>query len=571
MRIKIVRLVAVGLFFVLIVHLINLQIVQNRFYFDLSRNNRIRVVPLEGQRGRILDRNGTVLAHNQLSFDLSVIPQEIKNEAELFAFLGEVLRMDPDRLESRFEARRFAPFAPVVLEENIARSLAIQIEENKFRFPGLLVEENFRRSYPYGGLYAHAIGYVGKINRLEMEKMKDYGYTPQSLVGKSGVEEYYDSFLQAEDGGLQVEVNSRGQQVRMLGYKRPSVGKDLILSLDHRIQHAAGELMAGRKGAIVVMEEDSGEILSLVSAPDFDPNIFSRKMTEEESAYVFNNPEYPLLNRAISGQYPPGSVYKIVVGLAALEAGKISENTSFTCPGYLMLGKQQFRCAHTHGLQNLPQAIAHSCNVYFFHVGSILGPDLMAKYARLLGLGAPTHVDLPYEMSGAIPTPLQRKLSQGRGWFKGDTLNVSIGQGDVLTTPLQLVNMMAIVANEGKEVYPHLIKWIGGQEINKYNLKNYVSLKELNLQKILRGVKSVVSEDSGTASLLNLPGVSISGKTGTAQSYGGKDHHAWFVGFAQSEKSRMVFCVFLEFGGASSNAVQIAKDLLARLQEEEVL
>ncbi len=563
---------AYGFFILLIVELIHVQMISHRYYFDLSRDNRIRVVPLEGRRGNVFDRNGIILAENRPSFNVSVIPQEIKNESEFFDFLAEALQVSASSLQKRFQARKFAPFAPVLLMEDISRKTAIALEENRFHFPGLIIEEGFRRNYPFGDLYAHVLGYVGKADRLNLEKLKEYGYTAQNTVGKSGVEEYYDSYLRGGVGGLQIEVNSRGQQIRMLSLKSPSAGQDLQLTLDHRIQQIAAQLLSGRQGAIIVMDLDNGEILSLLSSPAFDPNVFSRPgMTQADAGYMFSNPSSPLLNRAISGQYPPGSVFKVIVSLAGLETEKIKPETTFFCPGYHPLGEGQFRCSHIHGDQDLSQAIAHSCNVYFFYAGSLVGAELMQRYARMLGLGYPTYIDLPYESSGHIPSPIERKLSRHQGWYKGDTFNMAIGQGEVLATPLQLIRMMATVANEGREVHPHVIRSIGAEAVHKYAAKNFIHLKQQNFQLVLEGLKSTVKLPTGTAHLLDLDGMAVSGKTGTAQSSGNRDNHAWFVGFAQSEKNRIVFCVFLEFGGSSLNAVEISRDLLLRLQQEAIL
>ncbi len=571
MRIKIIRLIVIVLFLAIASDLIYVQILKGRYYFDLSRNNRIRVVLLEGKRGRILDRQGIVLAENRLSYNVSVVPQEIEDEDELFDYLGETLKENPQILKRKFIARRFAPFAPVMITEDVARDTAIALEENKFRFPGLLIEESFRRFYPFSLVNAHVLGYVGKINPFEMNRLKGYGYTTQNIVGKSGVEEYYDNFLRGEQGGLQIEVNSRGQQVRMLGFKSPSSGEDITLTIDHRIQKISNELLAGRPGAVAVMDMNNGEILAMTSSPSFDPNIFARRTKESEAAYIFNNPAAPLLNRVIGGQYPPGSVFKVVVTMAGLETGKIHPNTSFVCPGYYQIGGQQFHCSHAHGLQDLTQAIARSCNVYFFHVAEILGADILGKYARIFGLGSPTYVDLPYEAQGFIPSPLHRKLSRGQNWYKGDTLNFSIGQGDVLVTPLQLVHMLSMIAMEGRDVHPHVIKTIGAQPVQKYSIKNGIVLKEKNLREALRGLRAAVSDDEGTAHFLNINGLSVSGKTGTAQTSGNRDHHAWFVGFTKTQKQQIAFCVFLEYGGSSLNAVETAHELLLRMQAEDIL
>ena len=343
----------------------------------------------------------------------------------------------------------------MVIAEDIPREKAIVLEENRYRFPALLVQESFKRFYPLGEDSAHLLGFVGKISQERLEENKEYGYSPQSLVGYSGIEEYYDSYLSGKSGGFQIEVNSRGKQVRLLSIKEPQKGQDITLNVDSRIQQKSRELLEGKRGAIIVMDTDSGAVLGITSSPTFNPNTYF-----QEAGVLFANPSAPLLNRAIKGLFPPGSVFKVPVAICALESRKITPHTTFECPGFMELGGIKFGCSHQHGPQDLIDAIAHSCNVYFYHLGLTVGADLIYKYARLLGVGQETHIDLPYEEDGFLPSRRQKMLS-GRGrWFTGHTLNFSIGQGETLTTPLQLVRMMAIVARDGLDIQPHLIKAI---------------------------------------------------------------------------------------------------------------
>lgn len=571
MRLKIVRLIVSGLFILIVLELIYVQLIRGRYYYDLSKNNRVRAVPIEGIRGKILDRNGIVLVENRLSLNVMVMPQEIEDVQGLFAFLSKTLNEDYEKLVKRFQQRKFAPFAPVTVAENISREEAISIEENKFLFPGIIVEQSFSRLYPFAEMDAHLLGYVGKISQSRAEKLREYGFTSQSHVGYSGVEEFYDEDLRGEQGGLQIEVNSRGQQVRLLSLKDPSKGKDIVLTIDNRIQGIAQQILGGKAGSIIVMDMDNGEILGLTSAPAYDPNIFVRGLIQNDTANILTNSTAPLMNRAISGQYPPGSVFKVLLALGALESAKISPGTHFLCPGFYNLGKQQFRCSHIHGDQNLIDAITHSCNVYFYQVGRKMGAELIYQYAKAFGLGAVTGIDLPYEVSGNIPSPHQRKALSNRGWYAGDTLNLSIGQGDVLTSPIQLVMMMSTIAQNGRMVHPHVIKSIGETEINRYSAKQYIHFNEENFNVVTDGLKDVVDEDTGTGHLLEIEGLKVSGKTGTAQSSGAKENHAWFVGFSYSGKRNIAFCVFLEHGGSSRNAVELSRELLVQMQQKEIL
>ncbi len=569
MRIKILRVIIIGLFVLVAFYLGYLQLIRGPYFYSLSKNNHIRVVSLEGQRGRILDRYGALLADNRKVFEVVVIPGELKDREGLFDFLSQTLQVEKEKLLETYNQKMYASFAPVVVREDITRTQAIVIEENKFRFPGLLVQEDYRRFYPYKDTAAHLLGYVGKISRSKIEELKNYGYNPQSVIGYSGVEEFYDRYLKGEEGGMQIEINSRGEQVRLLGLKEPVKGQDVTLTIDLRIQQALTELLGNQRGVIIVMTLDSGEILGVASSPSYDPNIFVPK-TNLSTSLPFSDSGSPLLNRAISGQYPPGSIFKISVALCALKEGRINPHRTFHCNGYYKLGEREFRCTHAHGDQDLIQAIAHSCNVYFYHLGLMVGPELMEKYARLLGLGALSSVDLPYEARGSIPNPRDRKIGYPKTWYQGDTLNLSIGQGEMLTTPLQLVQMMATLAQNGKRVRPHVVKSIGGLEVSQSPYQ-MISVDQKSLRPLQQGLEAVVSDDSGTGHVLAIPGLLTAGKTGTAQAGEGRSPHAWFVGYSSSGKNRIAFVVFLEHGGASQNACRVARDLLMRLKEKDIL
>lgn len=574
MRIKILRIAIVTLFVIWGLHLFYIQIIRGFYYYNLSVNNRIRVVPLEGLRGRILDCNGLVLADNRLSFDVTVIPQDLKNSNELFAYLSQVLKVEKKNLFKAYGRKKVTPFAPVVVAEDVDKRTAMTLEENKFRFPGLYIQETFRRQYFYHEIGAQVLGYVGKISEERLEDMaglEEYGYTPQSLIGYSGIEQFYDKYLRGQEGGLQIEVNSRGQQVRLLGIRQLARGQDLQITIDQRVQMITSQALGERKGTIVVMNLDSGEILGMVSTPSFDPNAFTDNQYRSKARGYFTDEDSPLLNRAIKGLYPPGSVFKLVVATAGLMSDKLTPATSFFCPGYLALGAHTFRCSHVHGTQNLIQGIAHSCNVYFFNAGDRVGPDLIQKYARLYGLGGKTQIDLPFEEKGFIPSRVERRMKGGQGWYRGDTYNFSIGQGDTLVTPIQLLRMMTTIARGGREIQPHFLKAIGDKNIVKLSTVRMVPLSDKTIKILRDGLRQVVTDGGGTAQILNMEGFRVSGKTGTAQSSPGKDHHAWFVGWDESGKTRIAFCVFLEYGGSSYNATVVTQQILQEMRREGII
>ena len=542
-----------------------MQIIHGDYYHRQSMNNRIRVVPIDGPRGRIFDRNGIILADNHTVFHVGIIPQDVEDKRVLFDYLGQMLYRDPELLLRQFERKEQAPFVPVIFPQDIPRELAVKIEEEKFIYPGLIIQKGFERYYPFDDAGAHVIGYVGKIDEDEIEDNQQYGYTPLSYVGKTGVEKRYEAYLQGDPGGRQIEVDSRGTQVRLLGLKDPLVGRDVVLTIDQRVQIAAQELLRGLRGGIVVMDLTNGDLISLVSSPSYDPNAFSDKSKNDKLRFYFNDLSTPLLNRTVSGQYPPGSVFKIPVALAAVQLHKILPSTTFECPGYMMVGKRKFGCSHVHGVQDLEQALAHSCNVYFFHVGQLVTPPIIGAFAKAFGFDRQTGVDLPFEAKGKLVTG----SSAGRSWYTGDVLNLSIGQGYTLTTPLQLTVMMGAVANNGVILRPRVVKQVGGQEfpVMDFSKRPLIRLRDETWEVVQKGLKAVVDDQEGTGhDLKQVPGLEIYGKTGTAQSVHGKPNHAWFVGYTRSSKASVVFCVFLEYGGSSENSVKISRDLLLKLQ-----
>lgn len=572
MRIKILRIIVYGLFIFIVTGLFYTQVIQGEYFFRLSVNNRIRIVPIEGWRGQIIDRNGTVLADNRLSYDVTVTPQEIgKGQPVLFQFLSQTLKISEQVIARRYSRKKTAPFAPIVIAQDVSREDAIIIEENKYRFPSLSVQESYRRYYPLGQNSAHVLGYVGKMNVAQRERFQEYGYSMESVVGYSGVEEYYDNYLRGKEGGLQIEVNSRGQQVRLLGVREAQKGQDITLTIDSNLQWDAFDLLGGRVGVVVVLDMDNGEILSMTSSPGFDPNIFVGSGQPEEINRIFSDSLAPAMNRAITGLFPPGSVFKVIMAIAGLDTKKILPTTSFTCNGAYQLKRATFRCTHVHGAQNLVEAVAHSCNVYFYNLGLILGDEIITRYAHLMGLGEKMAIDLPYEKGGSIPGREQRRLEGRGGWHAGDTLNFSIGQGEVQVTPLQLARLMASVARSGWVVQPHVIKSIGDTPVDKFIDEQKFKIDEDILETARKGLRGAVADEAGTAHVTDLSDLFIAGKTGTAQTSGGKKTHAWFAGYAKGPARNIAFCVLLEHGGSSYNAVVLTRELLLRMKERNLI
>ncbi len=565
MRLKIIGLIIFIFIFLVACHLFYLQIIRGGEYYSLSVNNSIRIVPLEAPRGRIVDRNGVVLADNRHSFDVTVLPQEMEDKDELFDFLARVLRIEKKKLLQQFAQRKIAPFSPVVVAEDITKEQAMLLEENRYFFPGVYVQESYSRYYPFHEVGAHVLGYVGKINREELENLKDYGGSPLSTVGKNGIEAFYDAYLRGQEGGLQMQINSRGRQVSLLGIREAKTGEDITLTIDERVQQMAYDNLAGRRGAVIVMSLETGEVLSMVSSPAYDPNIFVDSQLKSQTGRLFLDAQAPLLNRAIKGQYPPGSVFKIAVAAAGLATNRLDPATTYNCDGVYEMGAAKFHCLHIHGPQNLFQGMMHSCNVYFYNVGRNLGAETIYRYAHLLGLGRPTGIDIPFEEKGNLPNPRERP------WYTGDTLNMSIGQGDVLATPIQLLRMVSTVALGGREVAPYLLKAINHQELVKLSTSRHVGMISQVYEILNNALRMVVDEAAGTAHLLDIPDIKVLGKTGTAQAGHGRDSHAWFVGYTLDTHPRVAICVFLENGGSSYNSVVITQKILTQMREAQIL
>ncbi len=571
MRLKIIRIVIGGFFLMITIRLFYLQVIQGQHLLRLSVNNRIRVVPLEGWRGQIKDRNGKILADNRLSYDVMITPQEIQGGEAVFVFLSQILGTDRHTLVQIYNRKKVAAFAPVAIAEDIPKEKAIMIEENRDRFPSLFIQENYRRFYPLRENSAHVLGYIGKMSLAKREQFQEYGYSMHSVVGYSGVEEFYDDELRGGEGGLQVEVNSRAQQVRLLGFREPKKGKDITLTIDSEIQRDALELLADRIGTVIVMDMDNGEVLGLINSPAFDPNVFVGNRDSQEINRLFADPDAPLLNRAIKGLFPPGSIFKVVMAIAGLDTQKITVDTTFFCDGSYRLRQSIFRCAHTHGLQNLIEGLTHSCNVYFYNLGMFLGVDTISHYARLVGLIEKTGIDLPYEQRGIVLGREERRLKGAGGWHAGDTLNLSIGQGQTQVTPLQMVRLLAMVAHDGRVPQPHMIKAIGNTPVEKFSSPHKIKIAETVFATIRQGLRAAVADPSGTAHVVDFSDIFVAGKTGTAQTSGGKKTHAWFVGYAKGKNRNVAFCVLLEHGGSSYNACVLTRELLLRMKEKKIL
>jgi len=421
-------------------------------------------------------------------------------------------------------------------------------------------------------LASHILGYLSQIDAWRLERLKEYGYKIQDLVGYNGIEEIYDYILRPRDGGMQIEVDSKGRLSRILGFKDSQRGKDIALTVDLRLQEIIHNNMKGNTGCAIVLNPINGDVLALASFPDFNPQIFQEDFSAQLNS-LLNDPDAPLINRAINSSYPPGSVFKIVVAAAGLERKKIDSQSKFFCSGNIQIGNRQFSCWGTHREENIVDALSHSCNVFFYNLGLRLGPQLINEYALKFGFNQQTGIDLTGESLGFLPYSLWQRIKRHQKWFAGDTANMSIGQGEILVTPLQIARMMAAIANGGKLIKPRLLKSIkdgsliinstSGQAVN-------LPISKETLQIIRKGLVGAVNEQGGTADILANLGISIAGKTGTAQ-VANAEAHGWFVGYFPVDKPRFVICVLLEHVGSGYRSCQLTKSIIEQMLAEGLL
>lgn len=554
------------LFLFLLSRLWYLQVIQSERLKTMSENNRLRFVPVASSRGVLLDRNGKVLVDNSPSFSLALIPQDVRDKDALLDKLSRILGLDRNELEEKWKkGKGRAKYFPIIVASGLTRDQLEFLEENSLWLPGIDIEMKPIRQYPNGTLAAHLFGYLGEVTEDELTR-KEFGeYNPGDYVGKSGVERSWETYLHGDDGGRQIEVDARGRFLRTINETAPTVGQSIMLTIDQGLQKTTEQALGDKAAAAVVMEVNTGEILAFASNPTFDPALFTGRMPVDTWKGYLEDKRHPLENKALKGQYPPGSTFKIVTALAGLAEGVIDEHTTVNCSGEYTLGNNTFRCwdKKGHGRVDLRRALKESCDVYFYQLGERLGVDKIAAYAREFGLGETLGVGLENEKPGVIPTAAWKEKRFGKKWYKGETLPVSIGQGFVLTTPIQLASMVATVANEGTVYRPHLVKKVvdrDGKTIKEFppEVLRKTRFTHEQYRLVKEGLWAVVNEPRGTGAAARLYEVRVAGKTGTSQVVKMRDgkgdipyqyrDHALFVAFAPYDKPEVAVAVVIEHG-----------------------
>lgn len=584
-RLFIISAAIYSLLGILVAGLWNLQMVHGKKFRTLSEENRLKLIPISPPRGIIYDRNMAILVDNQPSFNVGVIPEEIDDIETVSETLGKALTIPAEAVREMIADSGRRKFEIVPLKKDVDRKTATFLEERKTMIPGLVVQLEARRNYVLGNFASHLLGYVGEISADELERLKESGYRRGDIIGKFGVEKFHNEKIMGTRGWKWRVVNVLGKEVisdvpLLFTAKEPVAGDSVVLTIDKNIQKAAEDALGDRKGAVVAMDPRNGDILALASSPGFDPNIFSHKGKAAEIRSIFTDERSVMMNRATQGEYPLGSVFKLVIAAAALEEGVIKPETRLSCGGAFRLpgGNAVFRCwrAGGHGALDLINAIKNSCNVYFYQTGVKLGIDRIEKYARLLGFGGRTGIDLPYEAAGFVPSEDWKKKTFGEKWYPGESAVISIGQGYLRVTPLQVAAGVAAIANGGRYYRPRILKGVlGGKgEVDEFEpvVEKNLNVSGENLRLIREGMWKVVNEDGGTARKARIEGFGVCGKTGTAQTVSRNSKvqgekrlsHAWFTGFAPFENPSVAVAVFVEHGGYGGTvAAPIARKVMA--------
>lgn len=551
-------------FLVLAFRMYSLQIVQHSKYVGMANSNRIRVVPTEAPRGIIYDRNGKIIAENKFQYNINVIPFEFDDDGETCDRLAALLNITKETIKKRIRNNWHGRVLPAKIAEDIDTKTLIKIQEHKLELPGVLYSLEPLRSFPSVANMSHVIGYLREINQEDIEKSKDFKYHQGDLVGWEGIEREYESILRGKRGVKYMQVNAWGQAVGEFQGRDevPAVpGKDLYLTIELGLQKLTEDLMKEHPGVIIILNPENGEIYSMVSSPDYSPNLFSGIISSKDWSALINNPDRPLYNRVTKGLYPPGSTMKMLAAIAALENDIIDPNHTFFCSGKYKLGRREFKCwnAYGHGSVNMQTAIEQSCNVYFYNLIRRMDIDLWAKYMSLFGFGKRTGVDLPDESPGVLPDSkfLDKKYGKNK-WTEGNKLNQVIGQGDVIVTPIQLAKYVSALATEGNLIVPHL-----GLKYKQENNQNYhyirpekskiTEISDKTWHFIEHAMNGVIYAPRGTGSKAKVDGMMVYGKTGTAQNPP-KEDHAWFVGWAENDSIKVAAVGIVENGGHGGSA-----------------
>jgi len=577
-RVNIALGVIAGIFLLIALRLYYLQILKGEHYRVRSENNRIRTVFVPPPRGIIYDRKERILVRNRPAFNVEFVTEDAIDQRKTLEKLGELLQVDPEILRQRLSTNtRRRRFQPKVLLKDVPRDIVAKVAAHRYLLPGVVTNVDPARDYIYGDLGAHVIGYIREITQQQLDNPAFSGYRFGDLVGQYGLEAKWEHYLQGQRGIQYVIVDAMGNRIGESSFQEEKPGNNLVLTIDLDVQKAADKALADKRGSIIVLDVRTGEVLALASAPRFNPNMFAGEMTATQWRELLDSPQRPLSDRAIQGAYPPGSVFKIFMAIAALSEGVINPEERVFCPGFHSFGGRNYRCHKRagHGSVNLFDSMAQSCDVYYYTIGNRLGVDRIHEYSTRFGLGELTKLGLPHESAGLIPSTAWRRASstnpERQRWYPGETLSVAIGQGAVTTTPIQIARAVAASVNGGKVLTPYLIRKVtaaDGRIIEEHNgpiESRDVGISQSILNRVRDTMVGVVNAPSGTGQKAKLRSdlpFKVGGKTGTAQVIS-LDHnskreefgdHAWFAGYAPADSPEVVAVALIENGGSGGSA-----------------
>lgn len=569
---------------ILVLRLWYLQVWDGGYYQEVATGNRIRVIPREAPRGLVYDRNGELMAYNRPAFNIQLIPEDTPSVDKSLRNLSKVAELPPIDLKEVTKNKRPAfKFKPIVVLKDVGRKTADLVDTYQDDLPGISVEVESKRLYPAAAQAAHLLGYVGVINEDQLQGLPVRSLFSGRIVGQAGIELVQNQALIGLDGGKQVEVDHVGRELRTMSRAvAPTPGQDLYLTIDMGLQRFARQAMGQDSGVVIVMKPRTGEVMAMVSLPDYDPNAFVGGITDKMWNQLMQSPDKPLINKAVQGLYPPGSTFKMMVAAAALDAKVIDENTTVFCPGYMRVGRDIRYCWKRggHGNVNVRQAIERSCDVFFYQVGLMLGVDRIREYGQQFGMTQTTGIELESEKAGLLPSKEWKLKALKEKWYDGETLPVSIGQGYVVQTPMELINYVNVVANRGVWVKPTLIHHTttpAGQEVVSANSlprsTRLLTIAPETFDIVREGMEWVVNKE-GTGARARSRNFDVAGKTGTSQVLGRKAGkvaevdedflpHAFFVGFAPAADPKVSILVLVEHGDSGGGkAAPIARQIL---------
>jgi len=555
------------LLLVLFSRLLYLQVLKGDYYFNQSKYNSIRIESLQSIRGKILDRNGVVLAENLPSYDLEIVPEDIKDREKELTTLSSIIGISKKEIENIIKQSKLPVYAHIKIKKELTEREVIQIKEHSLELPGVIVSLTSYRYYPFKNNAAAILGFVGLVTKNDMQKDGFYSY--DDTIGKQGIEAEYEKLLRGEKGKKEVQVDASGRVTKTL-YNVPSKpGDNIYLTIDIRLQKELEKIVGDRKGVAIALDPSNGEILAMVSHPSFDPNIFVSGISQKELDKLYTKNAF--MNRATQGQYPSGSTFKPITLISALSKGVVTPKTIIYCKNAIIIGGRKFKdwiYPSSFGYQNPEQALANSCDVFFYTVGLKTGAETIAKYAKLFGLGEKTGIDLPVESPGLVPTEQWKKKNTGESWYPGDTANLSIGQGYLLVTPIQMAIMYGGIAENGTEYIPHIFLRAlspDGSIVkeSKKSIMKKVGISEEIIETVKNGMEAAVNKAG--MGIIKEYGGDACAKTGTAEVGNDKVDH-WLITFAPRNKPEVVGLLFFEHSDfrSSHSLAPLMSDLLKK-------